>query len=120
MNRLPQFYYNARGNQFAKLRGNNTLSSPATATSIIPSLTGYKIAIFWVSFSGSAAATVVFNTASTAVGSPIQVPAVASYELGSPDNNMPIVLGNLGEAITVTGVGSATVGLNFIYAYVKD
>lgn len=120
MNRLPQFYYNARGEQFAKLRGFETITSPDTAEEIVAAKAGYKIAVFWASISGSAAATIVFNSASTAVGSPIQVPAVGSYYLGDPDNNMPIVLGNLGEALTVTGVGSATVGMNFIYAYVKD
>lgn len=120
MNRLPQFYYNISGEQFAKKRVNEIVTSPDTAEEIVPAMTGYKVAVFWVALSGSAAATLALNTASTAISAPIQIPAVGSLELGSPDNNMPIAVGNLGEALTVTAVGSATVGVNMIYAYIKD
>lgn len=120
MNRLPQFSYNSKGDQFVKQRGFKSLASPATASEVVPAKTGYRVAIYHCTLSGSAAATVVFNSASTAVGTPYQVPALGSFEIGSPDNNMPFILGGQGEALTATGVGSATVGINFIYAYVKD
>lgn len=118
--RLPQSYYSYSGQQFAKKRAFEVVTSPDTAEEIIPALAGYKVAVFWAYLSASAAATLAFNTASTAITAPFQIPAVGNTPIGDPDNNMPFAVGNLGEALTVTAVGAATVGVNLIYAYIKD
>lgn len=119
MDKLPNYYYAPiTGDQATKKSTFSAIASPATAA-ILAAKAGYRIAVFHVFGSGAAASTVVFSSAATAISPVIQFAANGNAEIGSPDNNMPLFVTNVGEALNATGVGSAAQSVGIIYAYIK-
>lgn len=117
MERYPQNYYHYIGGLIIqKQRAFETVTSPDTAEEVVAAVTGKRIAVFYVELRADAAATVTFNSASTAIDSPEYVAASGGSNRGSPDNQTPLFITNSGEALTVTSTGTASVSVRVIWA----
>jgi hypothetical protein len=117
MERYPQNYYHYMGGIIIqKQRAFETITSPDTAEELVAAVASKRIAVFYAEIRASADAVVTFNSASTAIDAPEYAAANGGSNRGNPDNQTPLFVTEVGEALTVTSTGTASVSVRVIWA----